>query len=102
MTSMIILISYDILKHTEFMNNLIKNIFIDIKFNLEKFNEDFNMKAKEVEKSINQLLTPFEGMLKYQYLQCDFYSQINAKLLKYDAKIDNVRNTLFEKVNKKG
>ena len=96
------LISYDILKHTEFMNNLIKNIFIDIKFNLEKFNEDFNMKAKEVEKSINQLLTPFEGMLKYQYLQCDFYSQINAKLLKYDAKIDNVRNTLFEKVNKKG
>ena len=41
-------------------------------------------------------------MLKYQYLQCDFYSQINAKLLKYDAKIDNVRNTLFEKVNKKG
>jgi hypothetical protein len=96
------LISYDILKHTEFMNNLIKNIFIDIKFNLDKFNEDFNMKSKEVEKSINQLLAPFEGILKYQYLQCDFYSQINTKLLKYDTQIDNIRKILFDKINTKG
>ena len=96
------LISYDILKHTEFMNNLIKNIFIDIKLNLEKFIEDFNEKSKEAEQEINKLLTPFEGMLKYHHLQCDFYSQINTKLLKYDSQIDNIRKTLFDKINQKG
>ena len=96
------LISYDILKQTEFMNNLIKNIFVDIKFNLEKFNEEFNEKSKEAERAINKLLIPFEGMLKYQYLQCDFYSKINEKLLKYDTQIDDIRKTLFDKINKKG
>ena len=96
------LISYDILKHTEFMNNLIKNILIDIKLNSEKFIEEFNKKSKEAEKAINELLTPFEGMLKYHYLECDFYSQINTKLLKYDSQIDNIRKTLFDKINQKG
>ena len=96
------LISYDILKHTEFMNNLIKNILIDIKLNSEKFIEEFNKKSKEAEEAINKLLTPFEGMLKYHYLECDFYSQINTKLLKYDSQIDNIRKTLFDKINQKG
>ena len=96
------LIAYDLLKHTEFINNLIKNIFIDIKLNLEKFNDEFNSKSKEVEESINKLLTPFEGVLKYQYLLCDFYSQINSKILKYDSKINQLQKTIFEKVNKKG
>ena len=96
------LIAYDLLKHTEFINNLIKNIFIDIKLNLEKFNDEFNSKSKEVEESINKLLTPFEGVLKYQYLICDFYSQINSKILKYDSKINQLQKTIFEKVNKKG
>ena len=96
------LISYDILKHTEFMNNLIKNIFIDIKLNSEKFIEELNEKSKKAEEEINKILTPFEGILKYHYLQCDFYSQINTKLLKYDTQIDNIRKILFDKINTKG
>ena len=96
------LISYDLLKQTEFMNNLINNIFIDIKLNLEKYTEEFNSKSKEAEDSINKLLTPFEGVLKYPYLLCDFYSQINTKLEKYSDKIDKFRKTILEKVNKKG
>ena len=96
------LITYDLLKHTEFMNNLIKNIFVDIKLNLERYTEEFNLKSKEAEESINKLLTPFEGVFKYQYLLCDFYSQINSKLEKYNTRIDKLRKTIFEKVNKKG
>ena len=96
------LISYDLLKQTEFMNNLINNIFIDIKLNLEKYTEEFNSKSKEAEDSINKLLSPFDGVLKYPYLLCDFYSQINSKLEKYSDKIDKFRKTILEKVNKKG
>ena len=96
------LISYDLLKQTEFMNNLINNIFIDIKLNLEKYTEEFNSKSKDAEDSINKLLTPFDGVLKYPYLLCDFYSQINSKLEKYSDKIDKFRKTILEKVNKKG
>ena len=96
------LICYDLLKHTEYMNNLIKDIFIDIKLNLEKYTEEFNQKSKEAEDSINKLLNPFEGVIKYQYLLCDFYSQINSKLEKYNTKIDSFRKTILEKVNKKG
>ena len=96
------LISYDLLKQTEFMNNLINNIFIDIKLNLEKYTEEFNSKSKEAEDSINKLLTHFDGVLKYPYLLCDFYSQINSKLEKYSDKIDKFRKTILEKVNKKG
>ena len=96
------LITYDLLKHTEFINNLIKNIFIDIKLNLEKFTDEFNFKSKEVETSIDKLLIPFEGVLKYQYLLCDFYSQINNKISKYESKINQLQKTIFEKVNKKG
>ena len=95
------LITYDLLKHTEFMNNLIKNIFIDVKLNFERYTEELNIKSKEAEESINKLLTPFEGVFKYQYLLCDFYSQINSKLEKYNIKIDNLRKTILEKVNKK-
>ena len=84
------------------MNNLIKNIFIDIKLNLERFTEEFNLKYKEADEAINKLLCPFEGLLKYQYLSCDFYSQINLKIKKYNDKIDLFRKTIFEKVNKKG
>jgi len=96
------LISYDLLKHTEFMNNLIKNIFIDIKNNLEKYTNEFSSKAADAEESINKLLTPFEGVLKYQYLLCDFYSEINSKIEKYSDKFDNIRKIIFDKVNKKG
>ena len=97
------LICYDLLKHTEFITNLIKDIFIDIKLNIEKYTEDFDRKTKEIEESINKLLaTPFDGVIKYQYLECDFYSQINSKLKKYDNQINHLRKTIFEKVNKKG
>ena len=96
------LLTYDLLKNTEYMNNLIRDIFIEIKENTERYINEFNVKAKEVEEAINKLLTPFEGMFKYQYLLCDFYSQINHKIKKYEQKIDDMKNMIFEKVNKRG
>ena len=96
------LLTYDLLKNTEYMNNLIRDIFIDIKENTERYINEFNSKSKEVEEAINKLLTPFEGMFKYQYLLCDFYSQINHKIKKYNQKIDDMKNIIFEKVNKRG
>ena len=96
------LLTYDLLKNTEYMNNLIRDIFIDIKENTERYINEFNAKTKEVEEAINKLITPFEGMFKYQYLLCDFYSQINHKIKKYNQKIDDMKNIIFEKVNKRG
>jgi hypothetical protein len=96
------LLTYDLLKNTEFMNNLIRDIFIDIKSNTERYINEFTSKAKEVEEAINKLLTPFEGMFKYQYLLCDFYAQINHKISKYNKKIEDMKNIIFEKVNKRG
>ena len=96
------LLTYDLLKNTEYMYNLIRDIFIDIKENTEKYINEFNAKSKEVEEAINKLLTPFEGMFKYQYLLCDFYSQINHKIKTYNQKIDDMKNIIFKKVNKKG
>ena len=96
------LLTYDLLKNTEFMNNLIKDIINEIKENTERYINEFNEKAKEVEEAINKLLNPFEGMFKYQYLLCDFYSQINHKISKYNKKIDEMKKVIFEKVNKKG
>ena len=96
------LLTYDLLKNTEFMNNLIKDIFVDIKTNTERYLNEFNEKAKEVEEAINKLLTPFEGIFKYQHLLCDFYAQINHKINKYNKKIDDMKRIIFEKVNKRG
>ena len=96
------LLTYDLMKNTEFMNNLIRDIFIDIKENTERYINEFTSKAKEVEEGIAKLLTPFEGMFKYQYLLCDFYSQVNHKINKYNNKIDDMKNIIFEKVNKRG
>ena len=96
------LLTYDLLKNTEFMNNLIREIFIDIKENIERYINEFTTKAKEVEDAIAKLLSIFEGMFKYQYLLCDFYSQINHKINKYNKKIDEMKNIIFEKVNKRG
>ena len=96
------LLTYDLLKNTEYMNNLIRDIFIDIKENTERYINEFNSNSKEVEEAINKLLTPFEGMFKYQYLLCDFYSQINHKIKKYNQKIDDMKNIIFLKVNKRG
>jgi hypothetical protein len=96
------LITYDLLNNTQFMNNLIKDIFVDIKNNVEKYINDFNEKSKEVEEAINKLLNPFDGMLKYQYLLCDFYTQINHKISRYNNKIDEMKKIIFDKVNKKG
>ena len=96
------LLTYDLLNNTAFMNNLIKDIMIDIETNVEKYINEFDTRAKEVEEAINKLLNPFEVTFKYQYLLCDFYAQINHKISKYSSKIDDMKNVIFEKVNKRG
>ena len=96
------LITYDLLKNTSFMNNLIKEIIDDVKLNTDKYLNEFTLKAKDVEEAINKLLTPFEGVFKYQNLLCDFYSQINHKLDKYNNRIDEMKKIIFDKVNKRG
>ena len=96
------LLTYDLLKNTEFMNNLIKDVINDIKENSDKYINEFNAKAKDVEEAIKKLLSPFEGVFKYNILMNDFYLQINNKITKYNNKIDDMKRTIFEKVNKKG
>ena len=48
------LLTYDLIKNTEFMNNLIKDIINEIKENTEKYVNEFNEKAKEAEEAINR------------------------------------------------
>ena len=96
------LISYDLLKNTEWINNEIKNIIVNIKTNTEKYLNDFNEKSKIIEEDIRKLLEPFESQFKYQYFLCNFYKQINDKISNYSKKINEMKKTVFEKVNKKG
>ena len=98
----IFLLSYDLLKNTEWINNEIKNIIVNIKTNTEKYLNEFTQKCKIIEEDIKKLLEPFESQFKYQYFLCNFYKEINDKISSYSDKISEIKKTIFEKVNKKG
>ena len=96
------LMIYDLFKNIEFMNNIIRDIILDIKATTEKYSTEYDIKIKHVREEIDKLLEPFEGTFKYKDLLCDFYTQINYKIAKYNTEIENLKKKIFDKVNKVG
>ena len=96
------LITYDLLKHTQNINDQIKYFINDIRINREKFLDDFTKKKNVVYEDMQKLLAAFEGSFNYQYLANDYYQIIYDKISKYTDQIENMKRKIMEKVNKKG
>ena len=96
------LITYDLLKHTQNINNQITYFINDIRINREKFLNDFTKKKNVVYEDMQKLLASFEGSFNYQYLENDYYKIIYDKIAKYNEQIENMKRKIMEKVNKKG
>jgi hypothetical protein len=101
-TNSIFLITYDLLKNTENINEQIKYFINDIKVNREKYIEDFIKQKKIIYDNMEQLKKDFGGCLNYQYLTNDFYKLINDKISSYNERIEIMKRKIMEKVNKKG
>ena len=101
-TNSIFLITYDLLKNTENINEYVKYFINDIKVNREKYIGDFISQKKIVYDNMEKLKKDFDGCINYQYLTNDFYKLINDKISSYNDKIENMKRKIMEKVNKKG
>ena len=101
-TNSIFLITYDLLKNTENINEHIKYFINDIKVNREKYIRDFINQKNVIFDNMEKLKKDFDGCINYQYLTNDFYKLINDKITSYNDRIDNMKRKIMEKVNKKG
>ena len=96
------LITYDLLKNIQNINQEIKYFLYDIKQNREKFLNEFTIKTKIAYEDLQKLLSAFDGHFNYQYLVLEFYQIIYDKISKYKEKIEKMKKNIFEKVNQTG
>ena len=101
-TNSIFLITYDLLKNTENINEQIKFFINDIKVNREKYIGDFTNQKNIIYQNMEQLKKDFDGCINYQFLTNDFYKLIYDKIASYNDRIENMKRKIMEKVNKKG
>ena len=101
-TNSIFLITYDLLKNTENINEQIKYFINDIKVNREKYIGDFSNQKNIIYQNMEQLKKDFDGCINYQFLTSDFYKLIYDKIASYNDRIENMKRKIMEKVNKKG
>ena len=101
-TNAIFLITYDLLKNTQNVNEQIKYFINDIKVNRNKYLGDFNNRKNIIYDNMLKLKSNFEGCINYQYLTNNFYKIIYDKISSYNDRIDNMKKKIMEKVNKKG
>jgi hypothetical protein len=96
------LIRYDLLKHTEFINDEIKAIIMDIKRNSQKYIDEFNNIINAVKNDISNLSESFNGQFKYKELNYELYKPIEEKIIMYNDKIELLKKQIFDIINKKG
>ena len=101
-TNSIFLITYDLLKNTENINEQIKYFINNIKVNREKYIGDFTNQKNIIYQNMEQLKKDFDGCINYQFLTSDFYKLIYDKIASYNDRIENMKRKIMEKVNKKG
>ena len=92
------ILSYDIVKNTEFINNEICKLLNDIKLNKEKYLNEFDENIKKLHEDIDKLNAPFNGLFNFSYLTMDFYKMVSDKLSKYNEKIDAMKRYIFDMV----
>ena len=96
------LIRYDLFKNIEYINEKIKSIILDIKSNAQEYIDEFNKKINGFQNIISDLNENFEGEFKFKNLNCDLYKPIEEKLMIYNHKIDLIKKSIYDKVNRKG
>lgn len=96
------LVRYDLLKNTEYINERIKSIIMNIKTNSQKYLDGFNNTITNIINYINYLNEPFDGVFNYNNLNCELYKPIDEKLDMYSHKIELIKKNIFDKINKKG
>ena len=101
-TNAVFLITYDLLKNSQNVNEQIKFFVNDIKINREKYLRDFNNRKNIIYENMEKLKSNFDGAINYQYLTNNFYKIIYDKISSYNDRIQNMKIKIMEKVNKKG
>ncbi len=101
-TNATFLITYDLLKNTQNINDQIKYYINDLKLNKKKYIEDFTNKKNIIYNDMQKLHNPFDGCINFQCLTNDFYKLIYDKISSYNDRIENMKRKVMEKVNKKG
>ena len=96
------LMSYDLFKNTEFINNEVTNLINDIQTNKDNYLNEYNTNINQLNEDIEKLSQPFYGVFNYRFLTSEFYKMVSDKLKKYNEKIDSIRKYIFDMVNKDG
>ena len=75
---------------------------MSIKDNCNKYSEIFNQRVQIIKNDIDKLNEIFEAIINYHILTNDYYNEINTKIKKYNEQIKNIKDLVFDSVNKTG
>ena len=93
---------YDLINLSNKQNKEIKNAIMSIKDNCAKYSEIFNQRVQIIKKDIDKLNEVFDAMINYHILTNNYYNEINIKIKKYNEQIKNIKDLVFDSVNKTG
>ena len=93
---------YDLINLSNKQNKEIRNSIMSIKDNCNKYSEIFNQRVQIIKNDIDKLNEIFEAMINYHILTNDYYNEINTKIKKYNEQIKNIKDLVFDSVNKTG
>jgi len=93
---------YDLINLSNKQNKEIKNAIMSIKDNCAKYSEIFNQRVQIIKNDIDKLNEVFDAMINYHILTNNYYNEINIKIKKYNEQIKNIKDLVFDSVNKTG
>ena len=85
---------YDLINLSNKQNKEIRNSIMSIKDNCNKYSEIFNQRVQIIKNDIDKLNEIFEAMINY--------NEIKTKIKKYNEQIKNIKDLVFDSVNKTG
>ena len=93
---------YDLINLSNKQNKEIKNAIMSIKDNCAKYSEIFNQRVQIIKNDIDKLNEVFDAIINYHILTNNYYNEINIKIKKYNEQIKNIKDLVFDSVNKTG
>ena len=98
----IFLVNYDLIKNTEYINEVIRKLIDDIDNNKKRYLANLEENLKQINSNIDKLSENFKGVFNYRYLTNDFYKLITTKLTKYSESILQMKKYIYDTVNNEG
>lgn len=96
------LLSHDLLNSTQEKNKEIKSQIQSITSACSQYSENFKQKTLPIKNQIQKLLEASELNWSLQELNKYIYKDIEDKIIKYSEKINEIKNYVFDEVNKTG